>query len=256
MNNAGYHLPDNYVARDEPRYFDDPTASKVVWQPHVYELAEELTGALGAPAVIDIGCGNGAKIAAMGISARKVGLDFGANAEIAGGRQGVEILRHDLDADAPLPLDRSTLEGSVVICADVIEHLRHPERLVRALAAAMADGAACIVVSTPDRTLLYPKEQLGPPSNPAHVREWTREELGVFLTAEGLSWRWCVPTLTNTARPDYFTSMVVACKEDLAASVAPLVKTPPGNLTSFRTRLSRYPVLEPAHRWRRSRLTA
>lgn len=41
-----------------------------------------------------------------------------------------------------------------------------------------------IVISTPERDLIYPERSagwFGPPSNPAHVREWRMDEFSRFI---------------------------------------------------------------------------
>lgn len=187
MNPENYFLPQGYVSRDDPAYFVDAELN-ATWQPDVYPDAAALAKRLGAHVILDVGCGTGAKLNALSDTFEIIGVDFGTNIAYCRDHydQGTWI-EIDLDGAASIGIDR--LDGTVVVCADVIEHLRHPERLVALLTEALDNGAAAIVLSTPDRELISETDpdHLGPPANPAHAREWTRAELAAFLDANRLN---------------------------------------------------------------------
>lgn len=185
----GFHLPVGYHENPGPVYFlDDPTADRgIVFQPDVYTLAEylaELTGggALGPPAIVDVGCGWGDKLALMhdrhpGWTFH--GVDYGAN--IARCRQAWpwgSWVEHDLETFVALDADEA-----IVICSDVIEHLVDPLPLIASL---RASGAAAIVLSTPERDVQHGYDHRGPSPNLCHVREWNAHELHVLLEEHGL----------------------------------------------------------------------
>jgi SAM-dependent methyltransferase len=86
--------------------------------------------------------------------------------------------------DLESPASRFDAPFDVIVCADVIEHLAHPERLLRYAAALLADGGR-LIVSTPERDVMHGRDVLVSP-NPEHVREWNRAELGAFMRACGL----------------------------------------------------------------------
>jgi SAM-dependent methyltransferase len=165
-----------YRRRATPEYPHQPVgALRKQWQPDVYLAARALARALpagrgGARRIIDVGCGNGAKLIALAADCPDVatiGIDRGANLARARAR-------------AP------ALAGSVVINADVIEHLPDPHQLLAQLRAAHAH-AELILLSTPERHLTRGLRDPGPPGNPAHIQEWTVRELGALLRAEGLA---------------------------------------------------------------------
>lgn len=179
-----YGIATGYAAREEPAYFDDD-ADTTGYQPDVYGTARRVARRLRAARVIDVGAGSADKLAA--IPGPLVALDFGANlARGAGRHPRIAWRAYDAERDERLPLDAGELAGSLLVCADVIEHLRAPERLLAHLRAALADGAACCLLSTPDRIRTYGADHRGPPPNPHHVREWSRDELLAFLRREGL----------------------------------------------------------------------
>jgi SAM-dependent methyltransferase len=181
-----YFLPAAYQVRAEPLYYLDSPPTGVTYQPDVYRLARKLARRAGAATIVDVGCGSGEKLASLASDFRVIGVDFGKNVERASARlpEGTWI-QHDLESESAFPVGEGDLRRSVVICADVVEHLRDPSPLLRALRKALlhAHGA---IISTPDRTRLSGGAPNGPPTNPSHVREWTREEFASLLVSEGL----------------------------------------------------------------------
>jgi len=180
-------LPVGYRWRLKPRYFDDiPSASGAVAQPDVYEVVEGLANALGASTIVDLGCGRAGKLAGLARAYAVVGADFGGNLEYCRRTHDwgswVEM---DLDSGDPFPLGSEFYRGAVLVSADVVEHLAHPNRLV-GLIAAMLESAAVAVVSTPDRVRTWGVDHLGPPPNPSHMREWDLAEFREFLQSCGL----------------------------------------------------------------------
>jgi SAM-dependent methyltransferase len=184
MKLDGYFLPRDYVSREEPSYFDDETG-ECLWQPDVYSDVATLARRCHAARLIDIGCGDARKLAGLHPEFELVGLDFGKNLEVArAAHPFVRLFEHDLDTDAPPPIPEDLFFKSVIICSDVIEHLRHPEYLLRELSRVLPRVEA-IVLSTPERELTHGRTHRGPPANPCHVREWTREEFGQLIRAAG-----------------------------------------------------------------------
>lgn len=184
-----YCIRPGYSHRPFPEYFVDIDADTgIICQPDVYRNAALVAHDLGATTVIDIGCGNGFKLDELSNRFAIVGVDLmGPNLDTCRERypHGTWI-EHDLDSDEPLPLDEDLLAQSVIINADVIEHLVRPERLVHKLRDALDRGALAIFLSTPERELTWGPAHNGPPPNPCHTREWTIHELGAFLEREGL----------------------------------------------------------------------
>ncbi len=81
---------------------------------------------------------------------------------------------------------------------------------------ALDRGAVAFFLSTPERELTNEGPHLGPPPNPAHVREWTLGELEQFLGAEGLHGYFGL-TRSNDVMP-YMRTSIAAIPGDTAAS--------------------------------------
>lgn len=189
MNRDRFEIPVGYVHRLNPDYYDDQpkVGTGRVWQPEVYALACQFA-LVGHRSVFDVGCGNGEKLLPMrkmGISV--AGLDYGANASAARDR-GLRC--YDVDLSFPIQEDawRSIgawlNDGSVVVCADVIEHLVNPDHLLEILHCARSQGAV-VMLSTPSRRHTKSPPN-GPPLNKCHVREWNEEEFRAFLEKKNL----------------------------------------------------------------------
>jgi 2-polyprenyl-3-methyl-5-hydroxy-6-metoxy-1,4-benzoquinol methylase len=70
----------------------------------------------------------------------------------------------------------------LVICADVIEHVKNPDELIHFI---IKMDPEHIVISTPDRDLLHEKlgrSQTGPPGNTHHIREWSFDEFENYIS--------------------------------------------------------------------------
>lgn len=192
-------LPDNYLARREAHYFDDAPYidSDIIHQPKVYDAADYFSCVAGKSKIIDIGCGIGRKL--EGIKAdRKVGIDFGINIKFCRSRYptGVEWVEADLSNPECISLANHADDQSVVVCADVVEHLVDPKPLVALLAKCYRNGAI-VLTSTPDRIRVRGEDHRGPPPNPSHVREWAKDEYEQFLLRHGLPAAFAGYTINN-----------------------------------------------------------
>jgi len=180
-----YFIKAGYRHRESPRY-DEQTEIGANWQASVYEEAVRLAEELDLKRIVDVGCGDGRKLATLHSRFAVVGLDYGPNLELCRARYAFGTwIEHDLEQKGTLPLDGALLRDAVVVCADVIEHLVRPEILLGKLAAAL-ESAPLLLLSTPDRDLVRGPAHLGPPPNESHVREWSLDEFASLLVASGL----------------------------------------------------------------------
>jgi SAM-dependent methyltransferase len=222
-----YSIREGYVVRDVPDYFDDDLGD-VIWQPDVYADAGRIGEWLRARRIVDVGAGDGTKLAGLHPRFDIIGIDYGANVERSAARYPFGAWRHhDLDAGEPLPVSDSELRESVVVCSDVIEHLRAPHVLLAKLLATLHHASA-ILISTPERELWHGVRSEGPPRNRHHVREWSIREFGHLLAAAGFDHLSIGLTRSNDRTEEPFTieALATADAATLDALVPLLINRP------------------------------
>ena len=193
MNVGAYGIRSDYQPNPVNQSFDEVSGEEF-WTPDriatsarhqraVYRLARRLAQDLGTRRVIDVGCGLATKLMAFFDSEYDlIGLDQESAVEMCrqmhdrGTFIGVNLL--DTSDIASL---RQTAD--LVICSDVIEHVEDPDVLL-ALLRNLARGDARVVISTPERVALHGPDVVSP-TNPVHIREWSRDELATYLTSSG-----------------------------------------------------------------------
>lgn len=212
-----YFIRNGYRSRDDPSYDSRVGDDDIVWQPDVYPEAARVAAALGASCIIDVGAGDGAKLAQLHPQFELIGTDLpGPNLDhCRASYPHVEWIEHDAESVEPLPVADDVLARSIVVCCDVIEHLLRPDRLLDTLRDAL-DVARAVVLSTPARDLTWGADHLGPPPNPSHVREWTVDELAALLDIFGFRHRTISLTRSNDRLNEHKT---ILCRlfQDAAA---------------------------------------
>jgi SAM-dependent methyltransferase len=179
---SAYFLKDRYIERPQPEYFED-VVQDAEWQPNVYRAAAELARKLGCGRIVDIGCGYARKLLGLHPEFEIVGIDFGENIDHCRGYGFGTWLEWDIERE---PMPQLEADGSVIICADVIEHLVDPLKLLHHLKV-LLEQASVAILSTPERDLARGVDHMGPPDNECHVREWNRAELQTLLEYVGLA---------------------------------------------------------------------
>lgn len=225
-----YALPAAYVSRAKPVYYADTPDDGLTWQPDVYPTAAEIARSLKCDTLVDIGCGQARKLSVLHPEFKLIGIDYGGNMEHCRTKFPFgTFLEADFEDISMLPLPARVLQRSVVICSDVIEHLVDPRSLMDAFREVLKHAPA-LVVSTPDRERTWGKTHMGPPPNPAHIREWTLAELAALFEREGFTLAAATHTRSNDGSPDLATIMLVLVNPEHAqirgsafaqASVAP-----------------------------------
>jgi len=183
LSKKKFFIDKKYQERFEPKYFDDVLFEEknIVYQPDIYPLAAYLGEKFGCDYIIDVGCGTANKLVQLHPNFKIIGIDFGDNIKRCMEKYDFGTwLNHDLESIKPIEIQRDVLTNSIIICADVIEHLSDPTYLLNNLKMFLDYSSACLI-STPGRDLDPTKPQLGPPRNPHHVREWAVKEFANLL---------------------------------------------------------------------------
>ncbi len=171
-------LPSDYNIRlDNAHFLDAPTGT--VHQHQVYAFLRYLLERSGCKRVIDIGSGSAEKLKGLDPAIEIVCLDAPLMRPfVSANVPHARFIECDLERGLP-DLD-GLLSDAIVVCSDVIEHLRSPEILLRDLAPA-SQTARYVLLSTPDRVRARGLLDNGPPANGSHTMEWSADELGRFL---------------------------------------------------------------------------
>lgn len=182
----------NAQARVLNDIFNDGLTSDIVWQPDTYHSAKRYTEVSGVKRIIDIGCGSALKLKSLFSESdfEVVAVDFAGS--LVAAKENYPAATHvecDLTSwNEVLAVAERFRDGvpTVILCADVIEHIPDPRPLlafIRLLLAGSLDNRCFL--STPDRSRLGYHTLVSTPANPAHIREWTNGELRNLLMASG-----------------------------------------------------------------------
>lgn len=175
MANRMYCIKPGYRHRETISYYDD-TALKDEWQKEVYQKVLDLMQKNNFSCVYDVGCGSGYKLVKYLGQYETVGFDV---------PETVRFLRNtypDRIWEVPNFKEPGQLRASMVVCSDVIEHVADPDEMMGFLTR-LSDNY--IVLSTPDRDLVYPATSPyldGPPRNVTHLREWSFNEFFEYIS--------------------------------------------------------------------------
>jgi ubiquinone/menaquinone biosynthesis C-methylase UbiE len=168
MNN--FFIKKNYKPRLENNSFDD-TKLTDQWQKEVYEFAKQVADRHKFQNILDIGTGSGYKLIKHFNNCNTLGIDIPST---------VEFLKNKYPNKAWSDNFNPVKGYDLVISSDVIEHLPDPDVLLNLI---ISSAPKLIVISTPDRNLLYQGDHNGPPYNKAHVREWTMPEFYNYISS-------------------------------------------------------------------------
>jgi SAM-dependent methyltransferase len=212
-----YDIHRDYQTRPVPIYFPD-VDDGTTWQPDVYRLLRDLARVMDCQGVIDLGCGQGRKLAGLHPEFAVLGVDTGANLEYC---RSTYAFGTWVDANLERPqaqtLNGHALDHRAVVCADVIEHLIDPTGLMDTLRDVLT-VAPFAILTTPERDLTHGREHNGPPPNPAHVREWNLAELRRYAESHRLDVAFAGMTASHSASFERKTSLLLLCGRSLSAS--------------------------------------
>ena len=185
IDNKNYFIKDGYTCNPNPIQYIDTLEDSLTYQIAVYRHAAKIITMLGLETVLDIGRGLGRKLQKfiLPTGAAITGIDFSQN--IAYCQNHYEFGRWLVD-DIESPNPKLSHPVDFIICADVIEHLIDPDTLFRYIRNWSHENTK-IIISTPERDLRRGPDDMGPPGNGAHVREWNQGEFKNYLANLGIS---------------------------------------------------------------------
>lgn len=170
-----YFLPHGYRSRRRHWYLDTRNRDDEDFQKEVYEFAAQITRENGHRRVYDVGCGSGKKTLRYFGHLETVGFEIEPTlAHLRRCYPGRSWELSDLSRTSYQPCD-------LLVCADVIEHVEQPHRLLQMIGRMQPQD---IVISTPERDAMIEGgvgALEGPPHNVFHLREWNLEEFARLL---------------------------------------------------------------------------
>jgi len=188
-----YSIKDGYLPRLESAPKTAIQNGEVYWsegrfetskyfQYHVYKYALKLMNKNNFKSLADVGCGTGYKLMNIIHPTFKdvLGIDQEAITRKNQERYGKELFEYD---DFDNPERRVQRKFDVIVCADVIEHLVDPDKLLNYIKD-ITTTESHILISTPERDIINGKDNLTP-KNTEHIREWNLEELQNYLKTSG-----------------------------------------------------------------------
>lgn len=157
----------------------DSAESSMISQYEVYEYASRLIKNHRLRSVLDIGCGYGMKLKKLILSVCQdiTGIDEADTISWCKQHYDFGTWSADNLEDPKVHLGRTF---DLIISADVIEHLVNPDKLLEAIKR-FASKDTFIILSTPERDATRGKDDMGPPSNPLHAREWNFDEFRKYI---------------------------------------------------------------------------
>lgn len=173
-----YFIKEGYKSRNRYHHHDDRGLTDGS-QREVYERAKALFDDQKFSSVADIGCGSAYKLMKHFSEAQTCGYEIEPTLSYL-----KEIYPDRTWMYSDLSKEPSEKDVDLIICSDVIEHLVDPDQLLNFI---NRFDFNYLVISTPDRDKLItvqsnPRSQVGPPINPAHIREWSFSELRNYIS--------------------------------------------------------------------------
>ena len=192
----------------DPTYdLDNMNREDTLYEYDVYNMVANIAIEKNKSWVIDLGCGGGQKAHKLWKSGfNVVAVDFGDNYRAAlkkfesdaetHRKHSYLVLEIDLDSVTWITTQQlvpdNIMEDAVVVAADVIEHMLHPEKLIQIVRSLVERGAAAAVISTPDsatsflQNAFWRDNPLGPPPRAQDVQIWSNQQFSTFLQCEGV----------------------------------------------------------------------
>src|SRR3989338_2674103 len=152
---------------------------------YVYQMAKQIAVEKGLSSILDIGCGVATQLNAFfGDGKFQIfGVDQPHAIEICKKIHKGGTYTSDNFENPSYSLRSHLDKASLIICADVIEHLENPDHLLNYIKK-FSDNNTYIVISTPERDAKHGRTAYKP-KNPYHIREWNREEFTKYLSFSG-----------------------------------------------------------------------
>lgn len=191
LNNNNYFIKKNYIPNNtniaienEKNYWTLGRIFQSFYtQYEIYKICKKIIKNTNIKSVLDIGCGSATKLMNLiyPITKEVYGIDQTRIINYCRKRFKLDTFLVDNIEDPSLKLEK---KFDMIICADVIEHLLNPDKIIEYIKK-YCHKDTIIVLSTPERDILRGKK-CNKSIKPTHVREWNREEFNSYLKSRDL----------------------------------------------------------------------
>jgi uncharacterized protein (TIRG00374 family) len=151
------NLMDHYNAIegdiDDKAYNSDLLVQKY-WQRRRTDTLKNMLDARDNEVILDIGCGSGVQLRALDIAHPRllIGMDLNRNALLFAKRKGIAGSEFIIADAQYLPFREQSVNK--IICAEIIEHLHEPEKMIRESQRVLSTGGR-IAISTPNERSIW-----------------------------------------------------------------------------------------------------
>ena len=176
-----YNIISGYRSNPTPTHHND-----ISWtdesQNEVYQFSRKLLDEKQLNTVIDLGCGSGFKLIKYFDDKETIGIETEPCLSFLKTKYANKKWIHSGEPEKSFSNYRESCD--IIICADVIEHILDPDDLLHHI---KQYNFKYLIISTPDRSVLKTMKEygdkawFGPPVNKSHVREWTYDELHLYI---------------------------------------------------------------------------
>jgi SAM-dependent methyltransferase len=167
-----YGIKRGYRHRDRSIYFDDRALTDE-YQDEVYQLARFYADHHMYKNIVDIGCGSGYKLIKYFSDCNTTGIEVNPTHDFLTKKYPGRTWKNVDD------LNPGSIEADIIICADVIEHVKDPGDLLQLI---KQIRFRLLFLSTPERDMIRGVVDYGPPDNEAHIREWNASEFYEYIS--------------------------------------------------------------------------
>lgn len=168
-----YFIKNGYRSRTSEVYYNDKN-NKDEFQDEVYKHAHEILTSNNFNSVLDVGAGSGYKLLKYFGENNTIGIDLQQTVDFLNDKYPQKKwLSHDISENLDLNVD-------IVIASDIIEHILEPNILLDFMKNINFKFG---IISTPERDRARGKNDIGPPKNYHHIREWNKDEFKNYISS-------------------------------------------------------------------------
>ncbi len=180
--------------------------------PQLYKFATFLAEKYSCEYIIEIGCGHALDLINLYPRFNVIGIDKKENIQFCQNQYsfGNWVAINLENPDIEQLLRSEILEKSIIICANVIEHLFDPDPLVKTIAK-LSEIAPAVLLTSVERDIVRKENNSQYLKNANTVREWNQGELFNYLESRGVKVAFSGLTICKKISQDRNTSLCVIC---------------------------------------------